>query len=156
MAAGQLAGGLAWLTISGEDAPDLVATAPVPARFVLRAKIEAVIAVIAVVFAPLVAVLAVASPWHALITGSGIVIAAAVGDRDPVLVPHAGQAQPVPPPAGLVAGRDFCRGVFLDRLGRDRRVAAVSLCSRSRRLLIALAHRSAAPSVISSPRERAA
>jgi ABC-2 type transport system permease protein len=41
MAAGQLAGGLAWLTISGEDAPDLVATAPVPSRFVLRAKVEA-------------------------------------------------------------------------------------------------------------------
>src|SRR4029077_20498875 len=32
MAAGQLAGGLAWLAISGEDAPDLVATAPVLAR----------------------------------------------------------------------------------------------------------------------------
>ena len=31
MAAGQLAGGLAWLTISGEDAPDLVATAPLQA-----------------------------------------------------------------------------------------------------------------------------
>ena len=31
MAAGQLAGGLAWLAISGEDAPDLVATAPVAA-----------------------------------------------------------------------------------------------------------------------------
>ena len=31
MAAGQLAGGLAWLTISGEDAADLVATAPLPA-----------------------------------------------------------------------------------------------------------------------------
>src|SRR5471032_2512705 len=30
MAAGQLAGGLAWLAISGEDAPDLVATAPLP------------------------------------------------------------------------------------------------------------------------------
>src|SRR5204862_7208981 len=30
MAAGQLAGGLAWLTISGEDAADLVATAPLP------------------------------------------------------------------------------------------------------------------------------
>ena len=29
MAAGQLAGGLAWLSISGEDAPDLVASAPV-------------------------------------------------------------------------------------------------------------------------------
>ena len=29
VAAGQLAGGLAWLSISGEDAPDLVATAPI-------------------------------------------------------------------------------------------------------------------------------
>jgi ABC-2 type transport system permease protein len=77
MAAGQLAGGLAWLSISGEDAPDLVATAPVPARFVLRAKIEAVLGVIAAIFAPLLAVLAIASPWHALVTGAGIVIAAA-------------------------------------------------------------------------------
>ena len=31
MAAGQLAGGLAWLAVSGEDAPDLVATAPISA-----------------------------------------------------------------------------------------------------------------------------
>ena len=77
MAAGQLAGGLAWLSISGEDAPDLVATAPIPQRYVLRAKIEAVIAIIAVIFAPLVAVIAIASPWHAAITGAGIVIAAA-------------------------------------------------------------------------------
>jgi ABC-2 type transport system permease protein len=77
MAAGQLAGGLAWLTISGEDAPDLVATAPVPPRFVLRAKVEAVLAIIAVIFAPLVAVIAVASPWHAAITTGGVVIAAA-------------------------------------------------------------------------------
>jgi ABC-2 type transport system permease protein len=77
MAAGQFAGGLAWLTISGEDAPDLVATAPVPARAVLRAKIEAVLAIIAAVFAPLLAVIAVASPWHAAITGGGVIIAAA-------------------------------------------------------------------------------
>ncbi|MGA7432288.1 MAG: permease [Xanthobacteraceae bacterium] len=76
MAAGQLAGGLSWLAISGEDAPDLVATAPVPPSFVIRAKIEAVLGVIAVVFAPLVAVLAIASPWHALITCGGIVVAA--------------------------------------------------------------------------------
>ncbi len=65
MAAGQLAGGLAWLAISGEDAPDLVATAPVPSRFILRAKIEAVLGAIAMIFAPLVAVLAIASPRHA-------------------------------------------------------------------------------------------
>ncbi len=77
MAAGQLSGGLAWLTISGEDAPDLVATAPVPAGFILRAKIEAVLGIIAAIFAPLVAALAIVSPWHALVTGLGVVIAAA-------------------------------------------------------------------------------
>ena len=77
MAAGQLAGGLAWLAISGEDAPDLVATAPVPARFIVRAKVEAVLGVIAVIFTPLLAALAIVSPWHALVTAFGIVIAAA-------------------------------------------------------------------------------
>jgi ABC-2 type transport system permease protein len=77
MAAGQLAGGLAWLAISGEDAPDLVASAPVPARFIVRAKIEAVLGVIVMIFTPLVAVLAIASLWHALVTVAGIVIAAA-------------------------------------------------------------------------------
>jgi len=77
MAAGQLAGGLAWLAISGEDAPDLVASAPIPTGFIVRAKIEAVLGVIVMVFAPLVAVLAIASPWRALITTGGIVIAAA-------------------------------------------------------------------------------
>jgi ABC-2 type transport system permease protein len=76
MAAGQLAGGLAWLAISGEDAPDLVATAPVPARVIIGTKIEAVLGVIAVIFAPLVAALAFASAWHALVTAAGIVIAA--------------------------------------------------------------------------------
>jgi ABC-2 type transport system permease protein len=75
MGAGQLAGGLAWLAISGEDAPDLVATAPVPARFIVRAKIEAVLGIITVVFAPLVAAMAIGSPWHALVTGCGIVVA---------------------------------------------------------------------------------
>ena len=54
MAAGQLAGGLAWLAISGEDAPDLVATAPIPASWIVRAKIEAVIGSVALVFAPFV------------------------------------------------------------------------------------------------------
>jgi ABC-2 type transport system permease protein len=75
MAAGQLAGGLAWLAISGEDAPDLVATAPVPASFILRAKVEAVLGVIAFVFTPLLAVLVFASPWHALVAACGIIIA---------------------------------------------------------------------------------
>jgi ABC-2 type transport system permease protein len=77
MAAGQLAGGLAWLAISGEDAPDLVATAPVPAHHIVRAKIEAVMGAVAIVFAPFVAVLALASPFSAVVAGVGIAIAAA-------------------------------------------------------------------------------
>ncbi|MCW1841194.1 permease [Prosthecomicrobium hirschii] len=65
MAAGQLAGGLAWLTISGEDAPDLVATAPVPAATATRAKAGAVIAAISVVLLPFSAAMAVSSPFEA-------------------------------------------------------------------------------------------
>jgi ABC-2 type transport system permease protein len=76
MAAGQLAGGLAWLAISGEDAPDLVATAPVPTRQIIRAKIEAVMGAIALVFAPMVVWLAVVAPLHAVVATAGILIAA--------------------------------------------------------------------------------
>jgi ABC-2 type transport system permease protein len=77
MAAGQLAGGLAWLSISGEDAPDLVATAPIAARRIVVAKIEAVMGTIALVFAPLVLALAFASAEGAVICAVGILIAAA-------------------------------------------------------------------------------
>jgi ABC-2 type transport system permease protein len=77
MAAGQLAGGLAWLTISGEDAADLVATSPLPASRVIRAKIEVVLIAIAAVFAPLVLALLFASPLQAAVTASGVIIAAA-------------------------------------------------------------------------------
>jgi ABC-2 type transport system permease protein len=75
MAAGQLAGGLAWLTISGEDAADLVATAPLPPVSVIRAKIEVVLIAIAAIFAPLVAVLAFASPMQAAVTALGVIVA---------------------------------------------------------------------------------
>jgi ABC-2 type transport system permease protein len=77
MAAGQLAGGLAWLAISGEDAPDLVATAPVPPGAIIRAKVEAVMMVIIVVFTIFLLPLAWAVPYFALVAGLGIVIAAA-------------------------------------------------------------------------------
>jgi ABC-2 type transport system permease protein len=77
MAAGQLAGGLAWLTISGEDAADLVATAPLPPSRVIRAKIEVVLIAIGVLFAPLVTALAFASPLQAVVTALGVVTAAA-------------------------------------------------------------------------------
>ena len=77
MAAGQLAGGLSWLTISGEDAADLVATAPLPPARVTRAKIEVVLIVIGVIFAPLIAALTFASPLQAAVTASGVIVAAA-------------------------------------------------------------------------------
>jgi len=75
MAAGQLAGGLAWLTISGEDAADLVATAPLSPSQVTRAKIEVVLIAIGVMFGPLVAALTFASPLQAAVTASGVAIA---------------------------------------------------------------------------------
>jgi ABC-2 type transport system permease protein len=68
MASGQLAGGLAWLAISGEDAPELVSSAPVRPGVVLMAKIEAVLAIVTVLIAPLLALMAVASPEMAGIT----------------------------------------------------------------------------------------
>ena len=76
MAAGQLAGGLAWLAISGEDAHDLVVTAPVAPRAILRAKIEAVLGVILVVIAPLVLLIAISSVRMALITAAGVALSA--------------------------------------------------------------------------------
>ncbi|HEX5212095.1 MAG TPA: permease [Pseudolabrys sp.] len=77
MAAGQLAGGLAWLSISGEDAPDLIASAPIAPGRAMRAKIEAVIGMIALVFAPIVAVLACEALSGALVAALGILAAAA-------------------------------------------------------------------------------
>jgi ABC-2 type transport system permease protein len=77
MAAGQLAGGLAWLTISGEDAADLVATAPMPPSRVIRAKIEVVLLTIGAVFAPLMIALAFASAWQAVVTAAGVLVATA-------------------------------------------------------------------------------
>jgi ABC-2 type transport system permease protein len=75
MAAGQLAGGLAWLTISGEDAPDLVSTAPIVARRILSAKVEAVIGMISFIFAPLVGVLALDAMAPAIVCALGILLA---------------------------------------------------------------------------------
>ncbi len=61
MATGQLSGGLSWLAISGEDAYDLVVTAPVSAGAVLEAKIEAVATVVLVVLTPIIILMMFAS-----------------------------------------------------------------------------------------------
>ena len=131
MAAGQLAGGLAWLSISGEDAPDLVATAPITSRRVIWAKVEAVIGMIAFVFAPIVAVLTLDAVF------AGVVCAMEFsrgrgGDRDSALFPRAGAAQPVSPQADVIPSRHFRRGVFLDCLGGNNGAGGFGILGRAR------------------------
>ena len=75
MASGQLAGGLAWLAVSGEDAPDLVASAPITPRAVIHAKIEAVLGAMAMIVGPLVVALALAAPQFGLAAAVGIAAA---------------------------------------------------------------------------------
>lgn len=75
MAFGQLAGGLSWLALSGEDASDLLATAPVQNNTALRAKIEAVLTVIVVLAIPLTALLCLGSVWAAACAFACIVAA---------------------------------------------------------------------------------
>lgn len=77
MAIGQLAGGLAWLTISGEDAPDLVRTAPVSPRALLWGKIKSVLIIVALVTAPFALALATVSVWGAIVTMVGAMISSA-------------------------------------------------------------------------------
>jgi len=75
MAAGQLAGGLAWLAVSGEDAPDLIATAPISPTRALIAKVEAVLILIILIFAPFLLGLAGLSVVMTAVVAIGIVIA---------------------------------------------------------------------------------
>lgn len=77
MAAGQLSGGLAWLAISGEDAHDLVTTAPVSERALVWAKVEAVMSIIAVVVSPFILAMALVSLRLAVVATLGILASAA-------------------------------------------------------------------------------
>lgn len=77
MAVGQLAGGLAWLSISGEDAPDLIATAPISAFTRLWAKVLSVLILIAAIMLPIALGLVFISLWGAVVTFTGALIAAA-------------------------------------------------------------------------------
>jgi ABC-2 type transport system permease protein len=76
MAAGQLGGGLAWLAVSGEDAPDLIASAPITERRMIVAKVQSVLLAILLVFAPFLIAMAPRSLEIAGIVAVGIVLAA--------------------------------------------------------------------------------
>jgi len=74
MASGQLAGGLAWLAVSGEDAPDLIGSAPVSANVIVAAKFEAVLGLVALAAVPVLIGLALAAPQFALVATLGVII----------------------------------------------------------------------------------
>lgn len=76
MASGQLAGGLAWLAVSGEDAPELMASAPVADGALVAAKVEAVLGAVALVAVPLLLPLALAAPSLGASAALGIAVAA--------------------------------------------------------------------------------
>jgi ABC-2 type transport system permease protein len=69
--AGQVAGSLAWITISAEDAPDLLSCAPTPIRTLRRAKLAAAILPVAAMLTPVILPLAFLSPLTALAAALG-------------------------------------------------------------------------------------
>lgn len=80
--AAQVAASLAWLTVSGEDAPELIATAPVTIDAVNRAKLHSVALPVLIVLALPIAALAAVSWLGALIT---VVTAIAAGTSTAML-----------------------------------------------------------------------
>ncbi|MGZ6020372.1 MAG: hypothetical protein ACXWKO_17015, partial [Phenylobacterium sp.] len=69
--AGQIVGSLAWITISAEDAPDLLSCAPTPVKTLRRAKIIAAIAPVAALLAPVLIALTVMSPLTGVAAAAG-------------------------------------------------------------------------------------
>ena len=76
--AGQVAGSLAWITVSAEDAPDLIRSAPAPERETGRAKLAAAVLPVAVLLAPALVPLVFVAPVAgiAAIAGCAACIAA--------------------------------------------------------------------------------
>jgi ABC-2 type transport system permease protein len=89
--AGKLSGGIGWLTLAAEEAPELVNTAPVPARAGRRAKLEAALLAAAALFAIPLLVVAWHSPEAAAWTTSGCVAATLAATVLALSEPTAGQ-----------------------------------------------------------------
>jgi ABC-2 type transport system permease protein len=64
----QLSGSLAWLAISAEEAPELLASAPASPQMLMRAKVCAIALTVGVVVAPVVLALLIVAPFEALVT----------------------------------------------------------------------------------------
>ena len=74
--ANQLAGSLAWMTISAEDAPDLIATSPTPRRLILRVKLIVAVAIVLAIVALAVLPLMIFAPFQAAVAAAGAAAAA--------------------------------------------------------------------------------
>jgi len=77
----QLTGDLAWLVISGEDSPDLMAAAPVAPRAIGRARMLAAMTLGMIALTPVVALLLVRAPILLVVVLPGGLIGAAAAAR---------------------------------------------------------------------------
>lgn len=71
LVASQVSGSLAWITVSAEDAPDLLSCAPTPIRVIRQAKVAAAILPVALLLVPILIPLLVLSPGVALAAAAG-------------------------------------------------------------------------------------
>ncbi len=69
--AGQVAASLAWITVSAEDAPDLIACAPTPIATARQAKLTAAFIPVAILLAPILVVLTALEPGVGLAATAG-------------------------------------------------------------------------------------
>lgn len=79
--AGNLGGSFAWVTVSGEDAPDLLGAAPIRRFDVLRAKVEAALIAVSLVVAAPLAAAALQNGWLGLtllLCGAGAALSGAL------------------------------------------------------------------------------
>ena len=74
--AAQISSSLAWIAVSGEDAPELIATAPIGAVQAAQAKLSAIAAPVTAILGAPILVLCSISPWAAVYA---VVFAAAAG-----------------------------------------------------------------------------
>jgi ABC-2 type transport system permease protein len=75
--AGQIAGSLAWITLSAEDAPELIACAPVDGARVRRAKLTATLLPVAVLMSLPIGALLALKPWIGAVAGVAAALSAA-------------------------------------------------------------------------------
>ncbi len=74
--AAQVAGSLAWITISAEDAPELIAASPAAGAMARRGKLAAALAPVAVILAVPLTLLLFLAPWAAFTAAIGVALAA--------------------------------------------------------------------------------